>query len=379
MNFRGNFEYEGIEDPNVIGPDAQDLVEAPEKDPALDGFGDNILDPTGAYGIIPDSAEAALPAETEFAPQDDNALFDRREKRPAVDEAKVLFARSFIERELSRQQKTMTLANYAEIFRNISEKLKNNNIAYYEGAEDELGTYMMIEYSILCEKQRDWLEKNPGRRRDVWELNANHARWTEDMKENIKRIKDDPESLSAFWGVYEKVFLASGSANKEIGKMYKNGILGELAVENLFEEVRGRLGPDVSIEVSYPAPEEDAFEQTDLLITVSRGGKQKELRCQVKTLSMASQIRGERPEREAYVKKNIINFGVPDNRHLRYKYPLESKINDFFRKHGKDGIFCIIPASKDTLKENGTTNEETASIFIDRLLAHPLFEENFMP
>jgi hypothetical protein len=210
--------------------------------------------------------------------------------------------------------------------------------------------------------------------------NENDIRWIDEVKDYIKEMSDKPDRIATFWESFEYIYKnRKTSDGTQIDtadlKRTKNGILSELAAEDLFlgwkeytesEKKSGRENKNnldkIEFTISKATPEEDARKKTDFFVSFDYNGEEVRLPVQVKS----DYSEKDWNKSKDFSEKNICSF------YGSFKpqegNSLDEKRSKFF-KENKLGFFVILPHGYNGLEilPNGKPSKNLQDLFYQKI------------
>lgn len=243
--------------------------------------------------------------------------------------------------------------------------------------ERELG--QKIKRESTTNVQEDiWGDKEESSKESV-KRNKNDIKWAEKTKGFIRKNRDNPEEIERFWEGFERIYRKKTiSKGRDFDfmdhKKMKNGILCELAAENLFMEWdeyvakrkesgrREKPALDIKFSLIKATPEEDATKKIDFFVSFEHKGETIILPVQVK--SHYSKTGSER--QASFSREHICNFLKPKEK--READELSRELSKFF-KANPQGIFITLSHGYDKMNISGSgePSDKIKELFYEKL------------
>lgn len=323
-------------------------------------------------------------------PSSANEKAPASEKAISPEELRLLLgARQLVESELEEREEPLTIENRAETEAELLEMIKENGY-YFDGADTLVAGYVHNRLSPLYEEKLLEFAGRTEKLNDTLALYELRSEWTESAENFLDAFRRKcPTEVGHYWMDFEEGFRARGIQTQAYVEILKYGALAQAAAKKLMLELEDALrkkNVDVTISVENATPQEDTIDKIDFWVIVDCKGRTKRIPCQVTYLNLESGVRQDKIECGEFIKRNYINFRLPDNRGLRYRNPrLEDKIHTFYhRNSGPKGdepaIFIILPrAGNQTLLDDGTVNKVVDQAFLDSAVNNMDLWESFIP
>lgn len=300
--------------------------------------------------------------------------------------------------------------NYQEVAKQVAEKLGIKSKEDMDLLDAKVGVRRNIYQNLERVKMMD----KEGQEKAYRDFALEDAKWMQKVGECIKNIKEDKmipaeekgKRIADIWQemkdiyddyeIYYKDFKLAGGKKVDDFESNKNGILGQIAAEELFEEA-GAAFKDfgvTGIKIEQATPQEDVDKKTDFYVVVEFGENSSIVfPCQVKShafdIKSGNFIASNLVVRVGDISREDLKLSARDREPSNCE---KNTIEDveIFRKKAlkefKEGFLVIIPhgmaevgekGKADLLQDNGNVHENIKKGFLRQLAKKMLNIDNF--